>query len=99
MLPRTTLRTSSCTNVLKTTGRDAFLRRDQIDLSDGLNCLVNGGDKWHSHLAKFDAVELRHETVTHGFCGNPRLVGNEEYGSFNHGNLTLVGAFAVKCFT
>jgi hypothetical protein len=50
-------------------------------------------------LTKFDAVELRHETVTHCFCGNPRLVGNEEYGSFNHGNLTSIGAFAVKCFT
>ena len=92
MLPRTTLRTSSCTSVLNTIGRTPSCAADQIDLANRFNCLVNGGDKWHSHLTKFDAVELRHEAVTHGLCSNTRLVGNEEYGSFNHGNLFNVGA-------
>ena len=68
-------------------GRIAFLGADQIDLADRLNRLVNRGDKWHSHLTKFDAVELCHETVTHRFCCNARLIGNKEHGSLNHGSL------------
>jgi hypothetical protein len=78
-------------------GAHALLRGHQIDLADSLNCLVNRGDKWHSHLAKFDTVELRHETVAHRFCGNTRLIGNKEYGSFKHGNL-FESASGVKCF-
>jgi hypothetical protein len=40
-------------------------------------------------LTKFDAVELRHEAVTHCFGSNAGLVGYKKYGSFYHGNLSL----------
>ncbi len=79
-------------------GRHAFLNTHQIDLANRLNRLVNRGDKWHSHLAKFDAVELRHEAVTHRFCGYARLIGNKEYGSFNHGSLKCRRLAADKVF-
>jgi hypothetical protein len=46
-------------------------------------------------LAKFDAVELRHEAVTHCFRSDARLVGYEEHCSLNHGNLSISGIAAA----
>ena len=63
-----------------------------IDLPDRLDRLVNGGDKWHSHLAKFDAVELRHEAVAHRLCGYAGLIGYKKHSSLYHGSLHVVGA-------
>src|SRR3979490_1068592 len=76
----------------------AFLGADQIDLTYRFNRRVNGGDKWHSHLTKFDAVELRHEAVTHCFCSNTRLIGNKKHGSFDHGSLRCWRVIAGKVF-
>src|SRR3979490_1493422 len=77
----------------------AFLGPDQIDLAYRLDRLVNRGDKWHSHLTKFDAVELRHEAVSHCFCSNARLVGNKKHGSLYHGSLRFGASSPAKCFT
>src|SRR5271155_5738883 len=64
----------------------ALVLADQIDFANRLYRLVNGGDKWHSHLPKFNTVELCHEAVAHRLCGDPCLVRNKKHSSFSHGS-------------
>ena len=66
-------------------GADALLLGGAIDPPDSLVRLVNARHKWQSHWSKFQAFELRHETVAHGFRSHTRLVRNEENGSTTHG--------------
>ena len=58
--------------------------RGRIDLPHRFLCLVNGGDKWQSHLPEFEAVELGKQAVPHGFGGHAGLVRDEEDGSAAH---------------
>src|SRR4029077_13975828 len=55
-----------------------------VDAPNGLLCLVNARHKWQSHGAKFQALELCHEAVTHRLRRHTCLVGNEEYRSTAH---------------
>jgi len=70
-----------------------------IDSPDSLVRLVNARHKWQSHWSKFQAFELRHETVAHGFRSHTRLVRNEEHGSTIHGAETCtVAQWTPQCF-
>src|SRR5229473_3050244 len=46
---------------------DALFLRGAIDPPDSLVRLVNARHKWQSYWSKFQAFEMRHETVAHGF--------------------------------
>src|SRR6202043_1537073 len=52
----------------------ALLVGRAIDAAHGILRLVNARHKWQSHGAKFQALELRQETVAHRLCSNTRLV-------------------------
>src|SRR5437870_2049478 len=65
-------------------GPDALLLRGAVDAPDSLVRLVNARYKWQSHWSKFQAFELRHEAVAHGFRSHTSLVRYEENGSTTH---------------
>jgi len=63
----------------------ALLLGRAVDAPDRFLCLVNARHKWQSHRAKFQPLELRHETVAQCFRSHPRLVRDEKYRSTAHG--------------
>ena len=63
----------------------------RIDPPYGFLCLVNGGDKWQSHLSEFEAFELRKQAVPHRFGGHAGLVRDEKNGSSVHPRDALHG--------
>ena len=65
-------------------GAFILLRCSVVDLPERLINLVNGIQKWQSHLIKLVPFELCQQAVAQRFRGHAGLVGDKKYGATNH---------------
>jgi len=79
-------------------GPHAVVERRGVDLPYGFHCLVSTGDKWQSHLPKFEPVELREQAVPHRLGSHAGLIRHEKYGSSRHSRVALPGKVSSQSF-